>query len=131
MLALSALQSRAADSTSVCNTDLRSAGDWLITFNTSEVAVCCFTRLRQFAGEGVNLVLEVGSRYVTRRHFGSLGPNRVLALHRPSTSTASLHVAPDGSRRCAILGKSPLSRHGSRGQSKGTGEFASGRKRTF
>jgi hypothetical protein len=58
-----------------------------------------FTRLRQFAGQSVNLVLGVGSRYVTRRYFASFGPNRVLALRRLSASTASLHVAPDGSRR--------------------------------
>jgi hypothetical protein len=50
---------------------------------------------------------------VTRRHFASLEPNRVLALRRLSASTASLHVAPDGSRRCSILGKSSFLRHGS------------------
>ena len=38
---ISASQSRAADSTSVCRTDLRSKVERLMTLSTSEVAVCC------------------------------------------------------------------------------------------
>ena len=46
IVALSASQSRAADSTSVCSTVFRSNVERLITFSTSAVAVCC-RRIRQ------------------------------------------------------------------------------------
>src|SRR5512132_1483990 len=41
MAAISASQSRAADSTSVLSTDLRSKVERLMIFSTSAVAVCC------------------------------------------------------------------------------------------
>src|SRR5712671_6571597 len=47
MVALSASHSRAADSTNVWSTDLRSKVERLMTLSTSAVAVCC-CRLAQF-----------------------------------------------------------------------------------
>jgi hypothetical protein len=52
------------------------------------------TRLLQFACESGNLLLEVGGRYARRRRFAGFRPCRVPPLHRPSTSTGPLHVAP-------------------------------------
>ena len=48
MVALSASQSRAADSTSVCSTVCRSKAERLMTFSTSAVAVCCCNEFAQF-----------------------------------------------------------------------------------
>src|SRR5262245_16767713 len=110
MAALSALQSRAADSISVCRTDLRSKADRLMTCSTSEVAVCC-SRLFQFSSESCDLFFEIGRGWA--RRFVTLGPSCAPPLRGLSACTPSLHVAPmTDSRRGSILGKSSGSRHG-------------------
>ena len=52
-----------------------------------------FQRIVALARSLVELLLYVGDGYGCDRRFASLGPNRALALHRLSASTASLHVA--------------------------------------
>src|SRR5262249_36717471 len=61
------------------------------------------------------LFLQVSNEYACGRRFASLGPSRITApaLYRLSASAASLHVAPIAdSRRCSILFKCWVSRHG-------------------
>jgi hypothetical protein len=51
-------------------------------------------RLVALAHYVAELFLGVVSGYVCGQRFASLGPSQVPTLHRFSTSTASLHVAP-------------------------------------
>ena len=87
-----------------------------MTFSTAAVAVCC-------SRASLNSRVRVSTCFWRSAPdtcaVGALrawGLIRALPLYRLSTSTASLHVAPfGGSRRCSILCKSQLSRHGMTG----------------
>ena len=63
------------------------------------------TRFFQFAREYGDLLLKFGVGYACSRRFASIRPPAPALL---AAFTASPHVAPDGSRRWPILGKSSL-----------------------